>query len=536
MRTGTLALLICLYLIDLSAQQNIELLSHLNKYSDKKYTDCWGYAAPDGREYAIIGVSDRTSFVDITNPAEPVEAGYITGPQASPYHWRDIKVHDHYAYIVSEGTGSGQGMQIVDLSDLPNSVNLVNTYTAAFTTAHNLFIADGYAYVVGTSAGGMHILDLSDPVNPVQTAYYSASGYIHDVYVWNDTAFVSSRDTYDLVDVSDKANPKLISKSAALPGIYAHSGWLTEDKRYFIAAEEYNARDLIVWDLQDRSSWNLSVGSWQMPGDSRIHNVFVKGNYLHISYYKEGYVVLDITDPADPVKVGQYDTYPSSSGTFDGVWGVYPFLPSGNIIVSDVSTGLYIFDFLLDSPLPVELNSFTASVNNGEVNLTWETASEINNLGFELQRSMDNKTWNTFAFIEGKGNSSIATKYSYVDKNPPAWKTFYRLVQNDYDGAKKIFDVIEVNAAVPESFSLQQNFPNPFNPETAIRYNIPQDSYVSLKILNNLGEEVTTIVDEYQSEGGYEIQFRGNNLPSGLYIALLQAGSQISSIKMILLK
>src|SRR5690606_27437686 len=261
MRIATLILIICFYLVEISAQENVSLLSHLNKYPDKSYTDCWGYAAPDGREYAIIGVSDRTSFVDITNPSQPVEVGYILGPTAEPYHWRDIKVHDHYAYITCEGAGAGKGLQIVDLSDLPNSVKLVNTYTATFTTAHNLFIADGYAYVVGTSAGGMHILDLSDPVNPVEAAYYSESGYVHDVYVWNDTAYVSSKDTYDLVDLSEKSNPRLISMSAALPGIYAHSGWLTEDKRYFIAAEEYNVRDLIVWDLQDRTSWNLAVSN-----------------------------------------------------------------------------------------------------------------------------------------------------------------------------------------------------------------------------------------------------------------------------------
>jgi choice-of-anchor B domain-containing protein len=239
-------------------------------------------------------------------------------------------------------------MQVVDLSYLPDSASLVYTYNATFTSAHDLFISDGYAYVVGTSSGGMHILDLSNPTLPVQTAYYSTSGYIHDVYVWNDTAYASSENSYDLVNVSNKSNPQLVSMSAALPGIYAHSGWLTEDKRYFIACEEFNVRDLTVWDLQDRSTWNLVVPSWQMPGTSPIHNVFVLGDYAHISYYKDGYVVLDISDPTNPQLAGQYDTYPSSGGgTYNGAWGVYPYLPSGNTIISDMATGLYIckFDF-----------------------------------------------------------------------------------------------------------------------------------------------------------------------------------------------
>jgi choice-of-anchor B domain-containing protein len=293
-----------------------------------------------------MGVTGGTTIIDVTNPSTPIEVSFIPGSLAPPYEWREIKTHSHYAYVVSEGTGSGAGMQIIDLSNLPVSATLAATYTGTFTRAHEIFIADGYAYVVGTSLGGMHILDLANPTNPVQVGYYGASGYVHDVHVWNDTAYVSSADTYDLVSVSNKSNPQLISQSAAIPGIYAHSGWLTEDRRYFIACEEFNVIDLTVWDLQDRTTWDLVVPSWQMPGTSPIHNVFVLGNYAHISYYKEGYVVLDISDPTNPQFAGQYDTYPGSGGgTYNGAWGVDPYLPSGNTIISDMSTGLYICKF-----------------------------------------------------------------------------------------------------------------------------------------------------------------------------------------------
>lgn len=341
-------LLLCTILISVSFKieaQNVDLLGTLNPYPNLDYADIWGYAA-ESREYALMGVSGGTVIIDVTDPSTPVEVDLIAGPFAPPYEWRDIKTHLDYAYVISEGVGLGSGLQIIDLSNLPDSASLVNTYNSTFTSAHNLFIADGYAYVVGTSLGGMHILDLADPENPVQTAYYSTSGYIHDVYVWNDTAYVSSANTFDVVDVTNKSNPQLVSMSSVLPGIYAHSGWLTEDKRYFISCEEFNVRDIIVWDLQDRTTWDLVVPSWETTSNSPVHNPFVLGNYVHISYYEDGYVILDISDPENPVLAGQYDTHPGGSfGNYTGAWGVYPYLPSGTIIVSDMVTGLYVFNF-----------------------------------------------------------------------------------------------------------------------------------------------------------------------------------------------
>lgn len=425
--------------------QNVQLLGSLDPQPGQAYTDIWGYA-DNGQEYALMGITGGTSIINVTDANNPVEVDIIPGPLASPYQWRDIKTHSHYAYIVNEGSGLGSGMQIVDLSYLPDSASLVYTYDATFTSAHDLFISDGYAYVVGTSLGGMHILDLSNPTLPVQTAYYSTSGYIHDVYVWNDTAYASSENSYDLINVSNKSNPQLVSMSAALPGIYAHSGWLTEDKRYFIACEEFNVRDLTVWDLQDRSTWNLVVPSWQMPGTSPIHNVFVLGDYAHISYYKDGYVVLDISDPTNPQLAGLYDTYPGSGGTYNGAWGVYPYLPSGNTIVSDMSTGLYICKF----DIPV-------------TNIDEETNS-------------------------------------------------------------------------PSDFTLEKNYPNPFNPSTQIKYSVPETGFVNLSIYNLLGEKVAVLVNEVLTAGEYQNNFDASHLPSGVYIAKLNLGSFSKSIKMSLTK
>jgi choice-of-anchor B domain-containing protein len=341
---------------------NVTLLSNLNPHPSGRYSDCWGYTDSLGREYALIGAALGTSIIEITDPANPVERAFIPGPESN---WRDIKTHSHYAYVVTEGTGPDEGMQIIDLSDLPDTAVLVNTITEWFETAHNLYIDSAFAYVVGDrDSGGMHILDLADPVNPERTYYYTTRNMIHDVYVWNDTAYISPGATYDMIDLTDKYAPKLVSKTEIIDSIYAHSGWLTEDKRYFIACEEKNVRDIMVFDLQDRLNWQMVVPSFQMPGKSPVHNVFVKGDYAHVAYYADGYVVLDVSDLPNLSVAGFYDTHPDTSSTFAGVWGVYPFYPSGVVIASDIRNGLYVFDFVGDgitsaeetSGIPVSFN------------------------------------------------------------------------------------------------------------------------------------------------------------------------------------
>ncbi len=516
--------------------QNTTLLSNLNQYPAIGYTDCWGYVDSQGREYALIGTQHGTSIIEITNPTQPVERAFIPGPNSQ---WREMKTDGTYAYIVTEGTGTGRGLQIVDLSNLPTSATLVNTVETWFTRAHEIFVTDGYAYVVGTNGGGgMHILDLSNPTNPARTAYYTSSGYIHDVYVWNDTAYASSEDTYDLVDLSNKSNPQLISQSAALPGIYAHSGWLTEDKRYFIACEEFDVRDITVWDLQDRSTWSLVVPSFATTTNTPVHNPFVKGNFAYVSYYNDGLVVLDISDPTNPVQVGQYDTYPGTSGTYTGAWGTYPFFPSGNVIISDMQTGLYVVDFLGDGATPVELVSFTAQVTANGINLNWETATELNNYGFEIERKSEIESeWKIVGLIPGAGTSTENKKYSYTDKSlNQAGRYYYRLKQMDNDGSFSYSSEIKVEYFQPNEFLLKQNYPNPFNPNTNIEFVLGEDSFVKLEVYNSLGEKVADLLNENKEQGIYKINFNSNKLPSGIYIAKMEAGSKIQTIKMSLLK
>jgi choice-of-anchor B domain-containing protein len=522
MRTFLLFFLSAIFL-QLFAQNNVILLSNLNQYSSAGYNDIWGYVDGSGNEYALLGVRTGTSIISLANPQNPVEVAFIPGLQSV---WRDIKVHSTYAYVVTEATGSGQGLQIIDLSQLPNSATLVNTVDTWFTRAHNIFIDNGFAYVIGTNGGGgMHILDLSDPVNPTRTSYYSGSGYIHDVYVWNDTVVACAETVYDLVDVTNKNNAQLISRSIALPGIYAHSGWMTEDKRYFYGTEEFNSIDITVWDLQDRSTWNLVVPSWQTNSGATVHNLFILGNYAHISYYADGYVVLDISDPENPELAGHFDT--------SSMWGCYPYLPSGITICSDMNQGLYVFQF--EPPVPVELTSFTAVANNQDVILNWSTATETNNLGFEIQRKEDN-TFHTIGFIEGNGTTTEIRNYSYTDENLNSGTYYYRLKQIDFDGSIEYLEEVMVELITPSKFVLDQNYPNPFNPSTKIKFSIPNSEFVNLSVYNMIGEKVAELLNENFEAGEYETLFNAIGLPSGMYIAKISAGSFNKSIKMSLLK
>ncbi|ROL62509.1 T9SS C-terminal target domain-containing protein [Bacteroidetes/Chlorobi group bacterium ChocPot_Mid] len=198
--------------------------------------------------------------------------------------------------------------------------------------------------------------------------------------------------------------------------------------------------------------------------------------------------------------------------------------------------------------LPVELTSFSASVSNGSVLLNWQTATEVNNYGFEIERASQTSTsppkarklnlidWNKIGFVQGHGNSNSPKDYFFTDENPPSGKVQYRLKQIDFDGSFKYSDIVEANVDFPQEFKLAQNFPNPFNPTTKIEFTIPQAANVSLKVYNVLGQEVRTLVNGMKEAGTYKINFDAKELSNGVYIYKLEAGTYTQARKMILMK
>jgi hypothetical protein len=190
-------------------------------------------------------------------------------------------------------------------------------------------------------------------------------------------------------------------------------------------------------------------------------------------------------------------------------------------------------------PLPVELISFSVSLLDNSVNLNWRTETELNNYGFEIQKSEvrnQSTEWNIIGFVEGSGNSNSPKNFEFIDREIKPGKYSYRLKQIDNDGSYEYSNVIEIDLGMPGKFILSQNYPNPFNPTTKISYAIPQNSFVELKVFNMLGQEIATLVNQEKAAGFYEVDFNAVNQPSGIYFYRLQAGEFLITKKMLLLK
>ena len=185
---------------------------------------------------------------------------------------------------------------------------------------------------------------------------------------------------------------------------------------------------------------------------------------------------------------------------------------------------------------PVELVSFTGRIKNEEVELNWNTATEVNNYGFEVERSTDKFSWNNIGFVAGNGNSNSPKYYSFVDKYVPDGTIYYRLKQEDVDGKFEYSSILELNHKVSSEVSLSQNYPNPFNPVSTIEYSIPSTGLVSLKVYDVLGREVATLVNKKQNAGKHYVNFNGASLASGIYFYVLTTNNFVLSKKMNLLK
>ena len=229
--------------------------------------------------------------------------------------------------------------------------------------------------------------------------------------------------------------------------------------------------------------------------------------------------------PNGDVRFGDYITIDAYGGNVVTVW-------------TDERAGgvdMDIYTAVVNPIIPVELTNFTARVSGGNTILEWSTATELNNLGFEIERSLNQRTWITIGFIEGHGTTTEPQNYSFIDDGIGGI-VYYRLKQIDFDGTYEFSFVIAVNSASVTTMDLEQNYPNPFNPNTNIKYQIGNEGFVSLEVFNSLGEVVATLISEFKQAGTYQISFNGTNLSSGVYVYILKSGNFIQSKKMILLK
>ncbi len=321
------------------AQRNMTFLGNLDYTPD--LSDVWGYVDSNGREYAIVGIENAVSIVDVTNPTNPVELHRIPGVTTI---WRDMMTYGNYAYVTNEG---GNGLLIIDLSGLPGTVNSVNRSPNGLVTAHDIFIDEnGIAYVVGGNGNnrGALMLDLNvDPWNPPVVGNYSTR-YVHDAFARNDTLWTAEINDgiFSVIDVSDKSNP-IVMATQATTGATTHNLWVSDDGNYLFTTDEISGANIDAYDVSNLANIQLLGVFQSSPGQNVIpHNVFLKGDFGIISYYRDGVVIFDATQPGNMIEVGNYDTSPLSGDGFNGAWGVYPYLPSGNILASDIEDGLFV--------------------------------------------------------------------------------------------------------------------------------------------------------------------------------------------------
>lgn len=319
------------------------------------YNEIWGYAKA-GKEYAIIGSTAGTHIFDVTVPASSHEVAFVEGKVTGPsiVH-RDFHDYDDYLYMVSDEGNSS--LQIADLRFLPDSAPVVYDSGALFPRSHNIFIDSTSArmYVCGGPLQ-FAVFSLADPTSPtlllncpIEVPFWGPIGYIHDVYVRNDTAYLNAGPNgLFVVDFNDINNPVMVGSMDVYPQSgYNHSGWLMEDKPYYALADEDHGKDVKIVDVSDYSDiYVVDTISSDVDPYSIPHNLIFKDHYLYISYYFDGVYVFDCAEPTQPELVGFYDTSTEQQqpGVYRGCWGVYPFLPSGIVLASDMQTGLWIFD------------------------------------------------------------------------------------------------------------------------------------------------------------------------------------------------
>ena len=381
---------------------NIDLLAHMpiDTFSSEasRGNDIWGWTDPtNGKEYALVGLDNGTAFVDISNPTNPVNLGFLP-TETTATTWRDIKTYADHAFIGSEAPG--HGIQVFDLTRLRGLTGPAQTFTAdavykGVGNSHNVVIDEesGFAYAVGASsvgddlpaecsAPGFHAIDIREPKNPTFAGCFSdamrdaspvsAPGYTHDAqclvyrgpdadYNGRQLCFASNEDVVTVFDVEDKSDVKVISQAAYPRDAYTHQGWLTEDQRWFLANDELDemngltsSQRTLVFDMQD-----LDAPEFAFAHESGLpvidHNLYIIGDFSYQSNYESGLRIVDISGIEQGVftEVAYFDTFPTSEKVqFGGQWSNFPYFESGTVIANDGSNGLFVLRPNLNTMMP----------------------------------------------------------------------------------------------------------------------------------------------------------------------------------------
>jgi choice-of-anchor B domain-containing protein len=515
-----LAAVLCalIYSSSFAQQLNIIQLGYLpyQLAPGTRISNIGGYVDAQGNEYALLGHPDGLSIVNVTDPVNPYQVFMVPTPSPGALNntnnWREVKTMGNYAYVVTE---AGGGLQIINLTDLPNNYQ-VKTWTGdgiingLLGQIHALHVDDNHVYLYGTWAaanGGMVIADISDPWNPSYVGRYDQF-YVHDGYVRADTVYAAQiyQGNIAIIDVSDKANPQVVN-TIQTPTAFPHNTWLSDDSKTLFTTDENTGSYLASFDVSDKQNITGLDRIQSYAGDSSVvHNTHILNDYAVNSWYHDGVTIVDGARPANLLETAYFDLSPLTGPGFNGVWGVYPYLPSGNLIVSHRDSGLYILaptyirgaylegiitDSITGLPLAnvkVEILS-TTSTDNSKISGEYKTGTAIpGNYDVKLSRS------------------------GYHDK-----------IINNINLTNGILTTLNVEM-VPSTSSTDQIlhpdfisiYPNPASNEIFIDIKSTIPVSVFIELYNSLGQVIKKS-DFKLNAFENKIKFPLENIPSGIY-------------------
>ena len=393
-----LFIFISIYSFTFSQSKNMRLLG---TWTDTSLaTNAGGYTFNEvfgfemkGVEYAVIGSTQGTHIIDITNPSTTVEIDFVPGRYRGNVTHRDFDVRNGFLYMVCDQASSS--LQIADLSFLPDSVHVVYDKTALIVKSHNIFIdsATDILYSCGgsklTGSNELRMIDISIPASPSLITdladdiswWSSFVGYVHDIYVRDNIAYTNDNDAMHIIDFSNPSSPIITGTlSSYIDQGYNHSGYLSSDDTTYIMCDETHGKRIKALDVSSPSTILVTDAEGTRITNSQqiAHNPIIKDNYAFISYYYDGVQVFDITDKYNIENVAYYDTYQGANGGGgEGCWGVYPLLKSGKILASDRRAGLFIIEHLPEPSISFDTNKTNYTESDGQQTIFVNLSNEF---------------------------------------------------------------------------------------------------------------------------------------------------------------
>lgn len=512
-------------LVDAQSNHNISLLSNLAfPPSRGMLNDIWGMKK-GAKEYAFVGFEDGVAIVDVTTSTNPVEVFYVQGTFNTA---RDLKTFNNHLYVVNEGSG---GLMIIDLNPLPGTLTMANVtfYTGNATfpvnTAHNLFIDEnGIVYLCRTNkTADNYILSVfNNPKTPVHLGIYN-DFELHDAYVRNDTLWGAAiRDgIFVVVDVSNKALP-ITMASQPTSSLFTHNIWPTNDGQTVFTTDEVAGAYLDAYDVSNLNNITLLDKVQSSPGQNVVpHNTFFLNNFLITSYYTDGVLIHDVSDPTNMIEVGNYDTSPALSGSGSGgCWGVYPYLPSGIVLASDRQNGLFVL-----GPSYVQAARLKGNVTNA---LTFATLDAVN---IELVST----TTSTLTNLIGNYSTGIADAGVYdviYSKTGFVPDTIFNLTLT---AGTTVVQNVQLTPLVTSISELNNTdaieiFPNPFQSSFSIKIPIEFQNEILIITITDISGR---LIENYQFNGSQLKTFQPQ-LQKGVYFIKIQVNNLIITNKKII--